>query len=125
MSSCRLALAVLLVGTVTPALAASKLVALTGDQLKSEYVGKTWHTAWSSGKKHNTGTKTLASDGTATLAMADGFKDTGTWTIEGNKLCEKWKTGNGGCSPIYRKSEGTYLWKGTGKQKGQQTVFSP
>ena len=38
-------------------------------------------------------------DGTTWMFAADGG-GTAAWTLEGGKLIEKWKNGNGGTSPV-------------------------
>ena len=99
---------------------------LTGDQLRSEFVGKTYKVDWTDGKAHDTGTETIAADGTESVTMGGGYNDTGEWTIKGNLLCGKWKQqqGPGGCGPIYSLGDGKYLSEGKGKNKGQRTVLS-
>jgi len=59
---------------------------LTGDQLKSELVGHPIH--WKS--KTQSGITTYKPDGTIE-ATVDGDKTAykGTWSIKGNKICEK------------------------------------
>lgn len=60
---------------------------LTGDQLKSQVVGHSVH--WKS--KTQSGVTTFKPDGTIE-ATVDGDKATykGTWSIKGNKICEKY-----------------------------------
>ena len=101
---------------------ADSKTALTGEQLRSELVGKTLKRVWTNGKNTDAGTQTLATDGTVSLKMDSGFVDSGTWTIKGNLLCEKWKTVQSGCAPIYKMGDGKFVLEG---KKGEATTFSP
>ena len=119
-------IAVILLALVSNAQAADKKTALTGDQLKSEFVGKTWRLVWTDGKQSQPGSQTLAADGTTTVLMDSGYKDEGTWTIKGDLLCSKFKkVPKSVCSPIYSIDGGKFLWIGTTpEKKGQSTTFS-
>ena len=92
---------------------------LSGEQIKSMYAGKTFHIDWTDGKNKDTGTQTLSSKGSSSVKMKSGWVDQGTWTIKGDKLCQKWRKGMGGCFPVYIVGN-KHVWKGG----GQQTVFS-
>ena len=92
---------------------------LTGEQIRSLYVGKTFHVAWTNGKLNDTGTETLSSKGSVSRKMKSGFADQGTWTINGDKLCQNWKKAKGGCFPVYIIGD-KHIWKAV----GEQTTFS-
>lgn len=57
----------------------------------------------------------------AVMAVFSGiYKDTGTWRINGNSFCQKWKTWNGGreqCFSVRRKGQ-TLHWKSNDGMSG-------
>lgn len=82
-------LAVLAVTAAILAPAASHAAELSQDQIKSEIVGKTWNWKNSRGE----GTMQLDSSGAVNVTTNSSLlpKDSGTWRLDGNSLCTKFK----------------------------------
>ncbi|GIL00962.1 MAG: hypothetical protein BroJett030_08610 [Alphaproteobacteria bacterium] len=92
----------------SPALAKS----MTGSELKAAFVGKPlkWQTA--DGKIRGTASYKADGSAAATGNFGSFTSDTGSWRINGNKLCVKWKKIRGGkerCYTVEAKGRGKFV----------------
>ena len=97
----RLAFICVLLGT-----AAASSAVLSEKELNEKIVGKTCN--WTNGKA--SGTSSYAADGVAKVTMPNGAM-VGTWRIQGNRICDKYKDrkkGKESCFTFDETSPGTY-----------------
>lgn len=118
----KLVVCTMTLAVVSSAVAGSAMTELTADQLRTDFIGKTFKLVWTDGKQKQTGSQILAADGSESLTMDSGYKDEGTWTMKGNLICSKWNRmkKQSPCAPIYSIGDGKLFWK----DKNQSTTFS-
>lgn len=84
-----------LVATTTLAFVGTAIAAeLTGDEIKTTFIGKTIYTETTTASSSGQAGATVvyrADDGTALLKAPNGTILQGKWEIKGNSLCTEWK----------------------------------
>ena len=85
---------------------------VTGDELHKRLSGKVFAVKTADG---STWRLEYKSNGYVFVETSQGFRDTGTWRVEGDQACGNWQKGGRSCSAFRVKDDGLFVRRSSGE----------